>query len=84
MGMVKFESHIGLTIGGIAPVKKCIRAEPAAFDRFQKLLGDDGIGVHIGPVQGSNNAGMGRKWFQCFFLLMVVILKNNELKFKMN
>jgi hypothetical protein len=80
IGMVKFEGRIGFTIGGIAPVKKCIRSEPAALDRFQKLLGDDGIGVHIGPVQGGNNAGMGCKWFQCFFLLKVVILKNNELK----
>jgi hypothetical protein len=65
MGMVKFELRIWLTIGRITPVKKGIRAEPAALNRFQKLLGDDGIGVHIRPVQGGNNAGMGSKWFQC-------------------
>jgi hypothetical protein len=72
MGVVKFKLCIGFAIGGIAPVKKGIRAEAAAFNRFQKLLGDDGIGVYIRPVQGGNNAGMGRKWFQCFFLLMVL------------
>ena len=42
-----------------------VHAETAAFDGFQELLGDDEIGVHIGPIQRHHDAFMSLELFHC-------------------
>jgi hypothetical protein len=42
----------GLAVIEITPLIEQIRPETAALDGLQELLGDDGIGVDVGPIQG--------------------------------
>jgi len=49
--------HIRLAVVHIAPLIKQVGAEAGSLDRFQKLLGDNGIRIHVGSVQRGHNTG---------------------------
>ncbi len=40
----------------VAPVEKKKLAQTLALDGLQELLGDDGIGIDIGPIKGGSKA----------------------------
>src|SRR5690606_11576286 len=48
--------HSGLTMVEIAPLIESIRPKTGTLDRLQKLLGNNGIGIHISPIQWYNYA----------------------------
>ena len=65
--LVEHEIGVGLAAGGvharlalvqIAPFVKQVGAEAGALDGFEKLLGDDGVGVHVLAVHGGDDAGV--------------------------
>jgi hypothetical protein len=60
-GLIQLEIRIGFSFQGVAPVKKGAGAEAGSLNGFQKLLGDDLIRVHVGPVQRSHQSSMCRK-----------------------
>src|SRR5690606_30852503 len=47
----------------VAPLIKQVRAKTRALDRLQELLGDDLVGVDVGAIQRSNQAGVLGKSF---------------------
>ncbi len=61
--LIKFELRIISSVIEEPPIKEQVLAEPGAFDTLQELLGDDLIGVNIGPVHWSDKTGEGGKGF---------------------
>ena len=61
--------HARLTGVEVAPGVEQVGAEPAALDRLQELLGDDGIGIHIRPVQRGDEAIEPHELFHHLFFL---------------
>ena len=57
LGPIEFEGGVERAIGPKTPVEEQILAEARAFDPFQKLLGDDLVGIDIGPVEGGHDSG---------------------------
>ena len=55
--------HLRLAFVEVAPGIEQIRAEAGTPDRLQKLLGDDGIGVHIGAIHRRRDTGMQSEFF---------------------
>ena len=46
----------------IAKTVEEVRAETGPLDRLQELLGDDQVGIDVGPIERGDNPGMGGKW----------------------
>jgi hypothetical protein len=42
----------------ITPLVKQVGPETRALDRFQELLGDDGVGIDVGPVERRDQAAV--------------------------
>ncbi|MNT10407.1 hypothetical protein D3C72_1452370 [compost metagenome] len=53
----------GLAVVKVAPFVEQVGPETAAPDRFQELLGQDGVGIDIGAVQRRDQAVQGGKGF---------------------
>ena len=56
----------GLADIHIAPLVEEIRAESRPLDRFQKLLGDDRVGIDIGPIQRCHQSVEANEFFHDF------------------
>src|SRR6478672_4053079 len=53
----------GLADVEVAPFVEQVRSEAGALDRLQELLGDDLVGVDIGAVERTGQAGVGGEGF---------------------
>ena len=60
--------HARFAVVEVTPFVKGIRAEAAAFDGFQKLFGDDGVGIDIAAVERGDDGGNFGKGFHIRFL----------------
>jgi len=52
--MVENKRRVVLAIAGAAPIEQQKLAEPGALNPLQKLLGNDLIGINIGPMKRRN------------------------------
>ena len=51
--------HVRLAAIEIAPLVEEVRAEAGALDRLQELLGDDRVGVDVGPIERRDETFFG-------------------------
>ena len=60
--------HARFAVVEVTPFVKGIGTEAAAFDGFQKLFGDDGVGIDVAAVERGNDGGNFGKGFHVRFL----------------
>src|SRR5690606_27425744 len=66
-GLIQYEVRVQRTAGivlarvtlvEVAPFVEQVRAEAGTLDRFEKLLGNDLVGIDVRPIQRGHQAGM--------------------------
>ena len=63
--------HARFSVVEVTPFIKGIGAEAAAFDGFQKLFGDDGVGIDVAAVERGNDGGNFGKGFHVLYFCFV-------------
>lgn len=58
--------HARFAVVEVTPFVKGVGTEAAAFDGFQKLFGDDGIGIDVAAVERGDDGGDFGKGFHGF------------------
>ena len=66
MSMIQLKICIRATVIVKPPVKKQELAEPGTFDPFEKLLGNDLVGINIRPVHDRDFSRVSCKWVHEF------------------
>lgn len=59
MGLVQYELRVQAPAGQMAPVVESILAPAAALHASEEMLGQDLVGVHVGPVQRRGQTAEG-------------------------
>ena len=67
--------HLRLAMVQIAQFVEQIGTETGPLDAFEKLLRDDGVGIHVGSIQRRNQA---REFFEFLHHLSSVIKRSFE------
>ena len=63
--------HARFAVVEVTPFVKGIGTEAAAFDGFQKLFGDDGVGIDVAAVERGNDGGNFGKGFHVLYFCIV-------------
>ena len=61
-GLVEFELGVRCTVGKEPPVEEEKLPEACPLDPLEELLGNDLIGVDVGPVERGDDAGVSDEW----------------------
>src|SRR6516225_941059 len=66
-GMVEHKGLARLPLRRVSPVEKQKLPKSAALDSFQKLLGNDLVGIDVHPIERRHASGVYAKWFHRYF-----------------
>ncbi len=69
-GLIQKEVRVRRAVFPFAPVEKQALAQAGPLDRFEKLLGDDLVGIHIDPIERSDEPGHFSKRLHLSHLLI--------------
>ena len=72
-GLVEHKRWVLVTAILASPIEKEELPKTSSLDALQKLFGDDLIGVHVSPIQGSDYAGMYAKRVHCVVCANTVV-----------
>ena len=71
---IQFEVRVGLSIFEESPIEEEELAETRSLDPFEKLFGNDLVGIDIGAVHGGRHAVEFGEWFHGLEILVSVLV----------